>query len=184
MQSEHSDDDADNLSLSYTEDQSRDTEDYLFHVGPSSKLKTVTINVDNVDMNFIIDSGSSCDMIDWTSFLKIRDSAKVFPSKAKVFVYGSTKPLQLHGVFYPTLTMKNSKLIRPVLISPISGAGCILSKETSTMLGLLQLNESPDYDTVMLADKQPERNNSTNTITSILGEFSGIYKIFRKNQKF
>ena len=119
--------------------------------------------MDNVPVNFIIDSGATCNVIDKQTFQLFNEKVQIHPTKTKVFVYGSQNPLPLLGVFYPTLSLGNKKKIVPILISAAENAGCILSGQTSSDFGLLEIKNINYCDT-----------NNPNGIEEILEDHKDI----------
>ena len=120
-----------------------DPEDYLFSIintAASADQKKSVVLVDNIPVEFVIDSGANCNIIDFRTFTDyFKEKTKVYPSSRKIFTYASTDPLPLHGVFYPTLQQGNRRIIVPVNIGMAYDAGCILSESSSTELGLLTI---------------------------------------------
>jgi len=116
------------------------SEEYLFMMGDQHKRSMVC--VDNVYLNFIIDSGSTVNIIDQDAFRLLKSSTKLHKTDTKVFTYGAKEPLELAGVFYPTISVDSMKSIAPVLVAVSKSAGCILSEKTSSALGLLEVKES------------------------------------------
>ena len=57
--------------------------------------KTTKLKVHNTNINFIIDSGSSINVIDKNSFRKLNpdNKIKLHRSKQKIYPYGTTEPL-------------------------------------------------------------------------------------------
>lgn len=119
-------------------------DDWLFQASTvNANHSKAVILVDNVKTEFIIDSGATCDIIDMSTFnAKFRDQVEVYPTTTNIHTYGATKPLSLHGMFYPCLTYNSNRKIGRVIIVDVEDAGCILSKDTSIALGLLKVHES------------------------------------------
>ena len=116
--------------------------------------------VDTAQVEFIIDSGATCDIIDMSTFqAKFKGQVKVYPTNVKIHTYGSKEPLRLHGVFYPCLTYNSNRKIGRVIIVESMDAGCILSKNSSVTLGLLAVKESVNVvssSTESIINKFPE----------------------------
>ena len=147
----------------------RDSDDFLFHVfstnNQSNKHKRAQVWLDNEQIDFIIDSGASCDIIDYSTFQRyFEGKVKVFNTDVKIYTYGSTSPLHLHGVFYPCLTVNNRKIIGPVIIAKANTAGCLLSEKSSSTLGLLQIGESINLI------------NKTNDVPDCIKQYADTFK--------
>ena len=116
--------------------------------------------VDTAQVEFIIDSGATCDIIDMSTFqAKFKGQVKVYPTNVKIHTYGSKEPLRLYGVFYPCLTYNSNRKIGRVIIVESMDAGCILSKNSSVTLGLLAVKESVNVvslSTESIINKFPE----------------------------
>ena len=130
-----------------------DTSEFLFSVG--NKHKSVMIDIDGCNLKFIIDSGSTINIIDFDSYKLLRSSTKLYQTKTQVFTYGSAVPLKLAGIIYPVLTLGSTKTIAPIHIAQNKSAGCILSEKTSTELGLLEVKQS--INTLHAGDENIQR---------------------------
>ena len=119
-------------------------EEWLFKASEdNSHHSRAEIQVDTARVEFIIDSGATCDIIDMSTFqAKFKGKVKVYPTDVKIHTYGAKEPLALHGVFYPCLTYNSNRKIGRVIVVEAMDAGCILSKDSSVMLGLLTVTES------------------------------------------
>jgi acetolactate synthase regulatory subunit len=92
-------------------------DEYAFSVNQIySVTENIVINVGNVDLKMIIDSGASCNIIGkqlW-NFLKENHVACISSKSTKeLYAYGTQEPLKIAGTF--TATVKcNSKTIHDV----------------------------------------------------------------------
>ena len=126
------------------EKESSSDDEYLFTLGNeasnSATPKTIVkINEQNVQM--IIDTGASTDIIDKATFDRISVSRKIKLQKstAQIFAYGSDMPLKTYGKFETTIESK--KAITIATIHVIEGnSGCLLSYNTACELSLIALN--------------------------------------------
>jgi hypothetical protein len=116
-----------------------DNSDFLYRV--NNKHKCVTVSVDNVPTDFIIDSGSTVNLIDQKTFRNYKNRLKLLPTSKEVFTYGSTDPLKLIGECQTTMTLGDRKIITSVLVTELESSGCILSSGTSTALGVLEIKQ-------------------------------------------
>ena len=149
----------------YNNDES-DKDDFLFTVNSHPGHKRINVEMDFVTVNCIIDSGSTCNMIDLKTYNQFQGNVKVFPTNKKVFVYGAKEPLKLMGVFYPTIMFGNQRIIAPVLVSSIYDAGCILSGMTCTDLGVLDVKTSKEFVN--------QNHQEDESIHNMLQQFEGI----------
>ena len=151
------------------------TESYLFYLyttnSHNSKHKITTVHVDEKPIDFVIDSGATCDIIDYQTFQQnFKDSVTVYPTYTKIYTYGRQEPLPLAGMFYPCLSIDNRRIIGPVMIAKAATAGCILSEKSSSSLGLLKITES-----VNLIDH--EKTTIPNCLSQFEHTFTGIGKL-------
>ena len=78
-----------------------------------SKLAKIMLIIDTAQVEFIIDSGATCDFIDMSTFqAKFKGQVKVYPKNVKIHTHGSKEPLLLHGVFYPRLIYNSNRKIK------------------------------------------------------------------------
>ena len=106
-------------------------EEYLFSIvhnvnnssTRSTKHNRATIAVDGCPISFIIDSGSTCNIIDRNTFESRFNGVRVHNTNTKIYTYGSSEALPLHGVFYPVLQNGNVKVISPVIIRESHNTG-------------------------------------------------------------
>ena len=121
------------------------TDEWLFQASATvnPNHSRAEILVDTAQVEFIIDSGATCDIIDMSTFqAKFKNQVKVYPTDVQIHTYGAKEPLALHGVFYPCLTYNSNRKIGRVIVAKAMYAGCILSKTSSVALGLLAVKEA------------------------------------------
>ena len=104
--------------------------------------KTTKLKVNNTNINFTINSGSSINVIDKNVFGKLNpdNKIKLQRSKQKIYPYGITEPLSMLGYFDTTLENKNIVDHAGIHIVNNNGAGNLLGLETSKELTLLKTN--------------------------------------------
>jgi len=138
-------------------------DEYAFSVNQiNSVTKTTVVNVENVDLKMIIDSGASCNIIGkqlW-NFLKENHVACVSSKSTKeLCAYGTQEPLKISGTF--TATVKcNSKTIHDVEFVVIDGKRqALLGRDTALKLGVIKLMHNVTEPTTApkdIFDKYPE----------------------------
>lgn len=93
-------------------------------------------------VDVIVDSGATANIIDDTSYDKLKLSCKLQPSIAKIYPYGSSTALPLRGEFKATVHSK-MRTIKEATFYVIQGNyGSLLSRQTATELGLLKIVNS------------------------------------------
>ncbi|XP_053385838.1 uncharacterized protein LOC123539936 [Mercenaria mercenaria] len=120
--------------------------EYLFNIKSIGNVSNkITVNVGNIPLNMVIDSGASCNIVDKSTwnFLKSQKQFQCLTHKKstdkKVFAYGSKQPLKLLGIFRAKIEF-NSMTIDDVEFSVLDGKGqALLSKDTSISLNVLRI---------------------------------------------
>lgn len=94
--------------------------------------------IDNTEINVLIDSGFSINIIDETTYKKIHPKPRLTATKSKVFPYQASSPLKLLGKFNSVI-QANDKFSNTSIIV-VEGTGkSILSKDTAEQLDLLRV---------------------------------------------
>ena len=150
-------------------DQSTPADQYIFYANdenvtnPKSRHKRRDILVDDKRVAFVIDSGTTTSIIDRTTYTDIFEGkVKLYPATVKIYNYGSSTPVPLTGIFYPTLQYNNRKTIAPVIVTDLDQAGCLLSESVSSILGILQMDQ--------------EIHLVTSDIDKIISTYKGVTK--------
>ena len=104
--------------------------------------KTTKLKVNNTNINFTINSGSSINVIDKNVFGKLNpdNKIKLQRSKQKIYPYGTTEPLIMLGYFDMTLENKNVVVPARIHVVDNNNAGNLLGLATSKELTLLKIN--------------------------------------------
>ena len=124
---------------SSTESETSSEEDYVYTVENKSDPKTrAKIRVNSVEINFIVDTGATVDVIDSKTYDRLKSSVKLCKSTTKIFAYGSNKPLPLKGEFQATVE-SNKRYTVSVIHVVEGGSGNLLSAKTAQDLALIQL---------------------------------------------
>ena len=134
------------------------TENELFTIssneivsGVSREIKTptipkVTVNVLGTPVEFFIDTGSSVNVIDDTTFKCISHSSSVStrlsPTAAKIFAYGIISPLQVLGQITCPISFQHTETTALFYVTrpqPSSKGGNLINSETAQKLQLIKL---------------------------------------------
>ena len=102
---------------------------------PKTRAK---IRVNSVEINFVVDTGATVDVIDSKTYDRLKSSVKLCKSTTKIFAYGSNKPLPLKGEFQATVE-SNKRYTVSVIHVVEGGSGNLLSAKTAQDLALIQL---------------------------------------------
>lgn len=112
---------------------------YAYAVDNKTSPKTrTTVCVNSVNIDFIVDTGATVDVIDSKTYDRLKSRVELSKSTTKIFAYGSDKPLPLKGQFQATL--ESNKRYTVSLVYVVDGnAGNLLSAKTAQDLALIQL---------------------------------------------
>lgn len=119
---------------------------YLFRAADinairSNKHKLRTVNVDDIEVSFIVDSGATTSIIDKTTYHVLFRHVRLEKAPTNIYTYGAKEPIPLLGVFYPTFLYRNNKTVGPLVVTNIENAGCLLSEQISTQLGIIKMDQ-------------------------------------------
>ena len=129
--------------VNHLSEQNREP-DYAFHVFENDTPNTLMLSVGGVNMNFLIDSGATSNIVDegtW-EMLKSRrircTSTNAAPPGRKLFSYASTTPLDIKGSFHCEVNVGKGHTHAEFLV--IRGKGTpIIGRETANQLGVLKI---------------------------------------------
>lgn len=122
-------------------DNHDESDEYSFHVSKSTKkLDYIKCEVGGVSLNFLVDSGSSCNIITKEVWKKhrIKYIKKEKVVTQKLFGYASDNPLKVLGKFEAEIKVGKHKDIADFFV--VDGTGPqLLGKVTSSGLGILRI---------------------------------------------
>ena len=125
-------------------DESEDEPAFAFHLKDSSNRgPTVKANIGGVDMQILVDSGATKNIVDVTTWEWLKQNHIICESKVaqrhkKLYSYASTTPLQVKGTFSTTVKIGVRETTAEFLV--IKGKGTpLLGHETATLLGVLRI---------------------------------------------
>ena len=136
------------------ESESSSDDEYAYSTGTSkSKVPMVVVKVNNVDIEMIVDTGASTDIVDETAFELINhdNSITLQDSSKRLLAYGSNNQLASRGKFHGTISFQNQKC--DTVLHVLKGNhGSLLSYKTATALGILhiQVNHVTDQSSPCL----------------------------------
>lgn len=135
---------ANNLTTqSDEEEESTDGEGAAYSMKPRGKpgLPRASIEINGVEIIFILDSGSTATIIDRETYCRV-GAPPLTESSMKIFAYKAEEPVKLLGEFKPVLTTGNPKRRFSEKVY-VTAEGCqegILSYGAALGLKLIQLN--------------------------------------------
>ena len=122
-------------------------EEYLFHVNGQHKTFKSTVEVcfdSNIPVEFIPDTGASVTIIDYETFLRLKQ-VKHYPliraDHTKIYSYGAVTPLELRGSFYTKVSYKGNQSIIRVYVLQKFRCGNLLCKDDCVKLKLLRFTD-------------------------------------------
>ena len=125
-------------------DESEDEPAFAFHLKDSSKRgPTVKANIGGVDMQILVDSGATKNIVDVTTWEWLKQKHIICESKVaqrhkKLYSYASTTPLQVKCTFSTTVKIGSKETTAEFLV--INGKGTpLLGHETATLFGVLRI---------------------------------------------
>ncbi|XP_078309584.1 uncharacterized protein LOC144617972 [Crassostrea virginica] len=145
-------------------DQSEEEKAYAFSVNQNSILNDgIVVNVGDVDLNMIIDSGAICNIMGmplWNSLKENHINCVSSKVDKQLFAYGSQEPLKVAGIFTATVKYKQT-VIPDVEFVVLDGKGqALLFRDTALRLGVLQIvssvSEAVNTDNRTVFDKYPD----------------------------
>ena len=121
-------------------DQDEDSDEfadvYIYKLGKSMPTTKVTIN--NCDVDILIDSGATTNIIDEPTFDQISPTPTLTESKVNIYPYKADSPLKTLGEFTATVTANNkSSSVKFTLVT--GNAGSLLSRYTAEHLDILRV---------------------------------------------
>jgi hypothetical protein len=115
--------------------------EFSYIINSSTKPPETRITVENLVIKVIVDTGSSVNLFNKSVFKEIQKknpNIRVQSSHKKVFPYGTNTPLELIGEFQDQITASSGTTTGTFLVINTNST-CLISYQTSTALGLLNL---------------------------------------------
>ena len=127
--------------LDVTENNSSDSEMecYALETKPKLSKPQINIRVNGHVINFLIDTGSSINVISKTIYEQKLKDIPLHKTSLKALPFTSTTPVPLKGKFQATLETKHQFHVATIYVTADDG-GCLLSATTAQELGLVRLN--------------------------------------------
>ena len=124
-------------------------EAYVFTVSAvnSAVLPHTVVKLDGRNTSFVIDSGSSVNLVDETTFAKLEPQPKLRHDKISVKAYGSNNPLSIVGSF--TCLLESKERLTNAKVYVVRGnSGSLLSYQTAVELGLFMITNNVVTDNI------------------------------------
>ena len=123
--------------------ESSSDDEYLYILSQDacgSRIPTMSVIINEIPVDMIIDTGASIDILDETAYCKVNYSGKITlqPSTKRLFAYGSKSQLHVIGSFEATITCRNNCTASTLHV--LEGShGSLLSYSTAVDLGILDI---------------------------------------------
>ena len=123
-------------------ENSSDEESFVFRIGDSAR-PVYPIFVENTKINMLIDSGSTLNILDETTYRTLSKIPKLQNSTAKIFTYSGQVPLKLKGTFIATVRACGKATQAKFYVTEGSN-GAILGQKTAETLNILRVGPPAD----------------------------------------
>ena len=154
-------------------DSSSSDEEYLYSTSKDkSKVPTADVRVNDVEIEMIVDTGATTDVLDESTFHKVNHNKEIAlqPTTKHLFAYGSNEQLATIGQFSGTISFQDQQHESPIHVLK-GNHGSLLSYKTATALGIINLQVRHVQDDTtprdMLCTKYP-------TLFNGIGQLKGV----------
>ena len=136
--------------LPAAEPESSSDDEYLYALNHRSSIPQVTVHINEISVDMIVDTGASIDILDEDTYTRVNhnNTFTLQLSTKRLFAYGSIAQLNILGCFTTNITVKASE--KAVTFYVLKGNhGSLLSYTTARDLGILdiQINQVKDVTT-------------------------------------
>ena len=136
-----------NPRVRYVHDSSDEESFDAFQVSPKQVKTDITVTVEGAPVQVCIDSGATANTVDYATYEAISaiKATPLKPTNVRLRPYGEDNPapIPLAGSFFGVVTAPSGQMdVTRFLVLKAQNAGCLLSRETSTRLGMLHVAAS------------------------------------------
>ncbi len=150
--------------------------EYGFQIGNSGDIGDIAVNIGGVDINVLVDSGSTCNLIDSTLWSKMKESGIRCKSERRgkeVFAYGQEEKLNVLGVFLAEIMSKQTRKAEMAEFVVFKGKGVpLLGRDTAEKLNLLRVG--PEVVNQISSNENKDIISRYKDIFSGVGQLKGI----------
>jgi hypothetical protein len=159
------------ISLNESNTESSEEENYVYAVSQETRYKThATVKINAQDVLFLVDTGATVDIIDSTTYAKLKRKSALRKSSTKIYAYGFQTPLLLNGQFHATLESKKRYTVSQIYVIDGTG-GNLLGAKTAQDLALVQLINTisgfPEQDTQAKTNQDNTHSTACDTNPAI-----------------
>ena len=172
------DTDSSDGSNTYDEEQPCSFSINSHSTGKAKQMRHAIIKLENVDTKFLVDTGSSCDIIDKSTYDKVKarnPSLFLKETNKKLYPYAS-QPIKIIGYFNALIETPERFTNNKIFVVKNQTAGNLLSMQTSMALQLVQMNGTSkvlDVNTIV-----KEKQKTVNELIATHGDiFEGRGKL-------
>ncbi|XP_064609485.1 uncharacterized protein K02A2.6-like [Liolophura sinensis] len=114
-------------------------DEYVFILHSNNSNGQIKVNIANINVPMLIDSGASVNIVDMSAWEQIKKTGVTLEQCSKnVFPYGSTTPLELLGKC-SAIVRFGDRTAKTELLIASTGTRSLLGKETAMQLGILKI---------------------------------------------
>ena len=115
------------------------SDESIFHVSGTSKIPSIRAHMLNTDINFLVDTGATVNIIHSDTYKSTNPKAKLHNPCPTIHAYGSNKPLPVCGYISADITFKTKTVqAKFFVVESESTTPNLLSYETAQALGVIQ----------------------------------------------
>ena len=130
------------------------SEEFLFSFQTKSNMPRIKLNVLDITINFLIDTGASINVIDEEHYKKFKTLPKLNTSKSVVLTYNNSR-INVLGTFETVVSFKQNQV--KTLFHVLQGSnGCVLSYQLANSLKLISISDSINTITSEIGKQFPE----------------------------
>ena len=154
---------------------SRESDDYIFGLKCRDLNTQINVFVGDTKIPMMVDSGSSCNVIDkilWSKFkTTCSEPVRLYDVDRNIYAYGSENPLKILGAFKSDVSWGETRLKNVEFVVYDGNSTSLLGNQTATQLGVLKILNDSEVNAVEMAN-------------DILTDYSACFEGFGKLKDF
>jgi hypothetical protein len=118
-----------------------------FESGPTASATVLAQSI-----AFLVDTGAPVNILNESTFSRIKGKTILDKSTKPIYGYGATKPLEILGQFCSTIQYEN-RILNTTFFVIKGHERCLMSYQTARTLGVILIDEGPSVTTALLRSK-------------------------------